>query len=153
MRGFPLAPLILIRQRRVDVALTEVGRRRAEVQRCEQARIDAAEKVDATLAERAGNQARILVETEMLALHRAEQRVAMLGERAERERQTLRQADDALAAAHEELRRAQGVYRLQQRKLDAIVEQRERWQQERRRETARRDELAIEELLAGRHGR
>lgn len=153
MKRFRLDPLIVVRQRRMDAALAQIGRCRQAVAERERARAQAERRLDDTVAERVRTQLQALATAEVAYLHRAEQRLAMLAERAERERAQLRSAEEALAQAQEVLQLAIAEYRRLRRKYDAIVEQKQAWHGAERRAEYRSEELATEELVIGRYRR
>jgi chromosome segregation ATPase len=155
---FALEALLIARRARRDGAFERVRGCREEVRAAEAARDAVAKKLQTTLKMRADCVERIVAlardpSGSVLDYERAEGHIAMLRARAEDIRADLARADHAVAMARTKLQDAIALFMRAQARLDAVLEQKAKWQRELDRERQRREEILAEDPVVSRYGR
>jgi len=151
-RKYRLEPLITARGVRRDRALREVQAKQAELAARRTER-DAAMRRLVEIRDQRATQQQYLVnvalsgESQANGYARVEQRILLLDAQIEQQADVVAQAEQRVAAAEEEVARALMAFRGAQAKLDALVEQKQRWRRELERAGRRAENSAAQELM------
>jgi chromosome segregation ATPase len=153
---FALEALLVARRARRDGAFERVRACREEVRDAETARDAIAKKLQATLKMRADCVERLVAlardaSGSVLDYERAEGHIAMLRSRADDIRADLARADHTVAMARTKLQDAIALFMRAQARLDAVLEQKAKWQRELERERQRREEILTDDLIVNRY--
>ena len=155
---FVIEALIVARRARRDGAFERVRQCRAEVQAAEATRDAIDQRLQRTLALRAHCMARLggMAEEGVASAvdyGRAEDHVAMLGARADDIRTELARADHTVAMARARLDDTIALFLRAQKRFDAALEQKARWEKEVEKAELRAEENIAEDILVNTHGR
>ena len=151
-RKYRLEPLITARDVRRNRALREVQAKQAELAARRTER-DAAMRRLVEIRDQRATQQQYLVnvtlsgESQANGYARVEPRILLLDAQIEQQADVVVQAEQRVAAAEEEVAKALAVFRNAQAKLDALVEQKQRWHRELERAGRRAENSAAQELM------
>lgn len=151
-RPYRLEPLITARGVRRDRALREVQARQAELA-ARRAERDAAVRRLVEFRDQRATQQQYLVnvalsgESQANGYARVEQRILLLDAQIEQQVVAVAQAEQHVAAAEAAVAAALAVFRGAQAKVDALLEQKQRWRKDLERAARRAENGAAQELM------